>query len=58
MKKWKVQMKKAASLLLVSVMVLSLAACGSKGSDGKSDKKDKKRTKRQNRKGRILQRMC
>lgn len=42
MKNWKKQMKKAASLLLAGVMVLSLAACGGKGSDGKSDKEDKK----------------
>ena len=51
MKNWKMQMKKATSLLLAGVMVLSLAACGSKGSDGKSDKEDEKPDKKTEQEG-------
>lgn len=51
MKKWRVQMKKAASVLLVCVMTLSLAACGSKGSEEKADKKEKKADKKTEQEG-------
>lgn len=47
MKKWKIQLKKAASAALVCIMVLSLAACGNKGSEEKSDNEKDKKTEQE-----------
>lgn len=47
MKKSKMQLKRAVSTMLVFIMVVSIAACGSKGGNGESDKKSDAKTKQE-----------